>query len=112
MELLEPISDIIDQQKAALRIIHVYKKKMDLNNEQKLNRELLEDYFNGTEHSFHYLTNKRIEDAIECFIQSRHVDLISMVAKNLNYFQQILFHSRVEEISYHTETPFLVLHEK
>ncbi|MFH4967176.1 universal stress protein [Gaetbulibacter sp. M240] len=112
LELLEPISDIIDQQKAALRIIHVHKKKMDLNNEQKLNRELLDDYFNGTEHSFHYLTNSRIEDAIECFVQSRHVDLISMVAKNLNYFQQILFHSRVEEISYHTETPFLVLHEK
>ncbi len=35
-----------------------------------------------------------------------------MVAKNLNYFQQILFQSKVEEISYHTDVPFLVLHEK
>ena len=34
-----------------------------------------------------------------------------MVAKNLNYFQQILFHSKVEEISYHTDVPFLVLHK-
>lgn len=112
LALLDPVSDLLEQQKAALRIVHVSKKKIELNNEQKLNRELLDDYFSDIEHTFHYLRNKRIEDAIECFVQSRHVDLISMVAKNLNYFQQILFHSRVEEMSYHTETPFLVLHEK
>lgn len=112
LQVLEPISDIIEQHKAALRIVYVSKKKIELNNEQKLNRELVDDYFSNVEHSFHYLTNKKIEDAIECFVQSRHVDMISMVAKNLNYFQQILFHSNVEEISYHTETPFLVLHEK
>mgnify|MGYP000338916839 CR=1 FL=1 len=28
-----------------------------------------------------------------------------------NYFEQILFHTKVEEISYHTDIPFLVLHE-
>jgi hypothetical protein len=57
------------------------------------------------------LTNKKVEDAVQHFVESRHVDLIAMVAKNLNYFQQILFHTKVEEISYHTDIPFLVLHE-
>ena len=112
LQLLQPLTDIFEKHDAALRIVHVCKNKTDLNNEQKLNREMLADYFNQTELSFHYLTNKKIEDAIECFVQSRHVDMICMVAKNLNYFQKILFHSQVEEISYHTETPFLVLHEK
>jgi hypothetical protein len=37
--------------------------------------------------------------------------MIVMIAKNLNYFQQILFHSKVEKISYHTNIPFLILHE-
>ena len=111
-QLLKPLTDIFEHHKAALRIVHVCKHRLDLNNEQKLNRDILEDYFNQTELSFHYLTNKNIEEAVECFVQSRHVDMICMVAKNLNYFQQIFFHSHVEEISYHTETPFLVLHEK
>ena len=37
--------------------------------------------------------------------------MMIMIAKNLNYFQQILFHSKIEKISYHTNVPFLVLHE-
>jgi len=37
--------------------------------------------------------------------------MIIMIAKNLNLFQRILFRPTVEEISYHTDIPFLVLHE-
>jgi nucleotide-binding universal stress UspA family protein len=112
IQILQPLSDIIENYKAGLRILHISKKKDDLNTDQKRNIELLDDYFNHLNHSFHYLTNKKTEDAIQCFTESRNTDMICMVAKNLNYFQQILFHSKIEEISYHTEIPFLVLHEK
>jgi len=112
IQILQPLSEILETYQSALRILHINKKKSHLNNEQNKNNELLHDYFHHINHSFHYLTNKKVEDAIQCFIESRNINLICMVAKNLNYFQQILFHSKVEEISYHTETPFLVLHEK
>ncbi|GAA4810255.1 universal stress protein [Litoribaculum gwangyangense] len=112
IQILQPLSDMLEKHEAALRILHVSKKKANLNIEQKRNSELLDDYFNNVIHSFHYLTNAKIEDAIQCFAEIRNTDMMCMVAKNLNYFQQILFHSKVEEISYHTETPFLVLHEK
>ncbi len=110
MNHLQPISDIIESNDAALRILHIGKKDSVLNNDQKKNKELLEDYFNNFENSFHFLTNKKVEDAIQCFVESRDIDMITMVAKNLNYFQQILFHSKIENISYHTDVPFLVLH--
>lgn len=112
IQILQPLCKILETYQSALRVLHVSKKKADLNNDQNKNRELLHDYFNHLSHSFHYLTNNRIEDAIQCFVESRGVNMICMVAKNLNYFQQILFHSKVEEISYHIEIPFLVLHEK
>lgn len=108
---LQPLLDIIEQNKAAIRILHISKTKTNLNTEQIKNRELLEDYFTSVESSFHYLTNKKLEDAVQCFIDSRNIDMICMVAKNLNYFQQILFHSQIEELSYHLKIPFLVLHE-
>ena len=50
----------------------------------------------------------KIENGIQCFVESRNVDLIIMVAKNLNLFQRIFLKPLVEEISYHTEIPFLV----
>ncbi|TGV04336.1 universal stress protein [Flavivirga rizhaonensis] len=112
IQILQPLLEILETSKSALRILHISKKKMHLNGDQTKNRELLDDYFSDLDHSFYYLTNKKVEDAIQCFVESRNINMICMVAKNLNYFQHILFHSKVEEISYHTEIPFLVLHEK
>ena len=112
LQVLQPIVELLERFKSSLRIVHIGKNIKDLNIEQIKNKELLEDYFNDHHYSFHYLTNKKVEDAIQCFVESRAINLICMVAKNLNYFQQIFFHSKVEEISYHTDVPFLVLHEK
>lgn len=112
LQVLEPIIEIIDRFKASLRILHINKNKTDLNDQQNKNKELLEEYFNQHLYSFHYLTNRKVEDAIESFTESSAINMVCMVAKNLNYFQQILFHSKVENITYHTDIPFLVLHEK
>ena len=112
LQVLQPVLEILNQYKAALSILHISKKKAILNAEQNKNKELLQEYFMYNQFTFSYLVNKKVEDAIQCFVQSRAIDMICMVAKNLNYFQQILFHSKVEAISYHTDIPFLVLHEK
>jgi nucleotide-binding universal stress UspA family protein len=111
LQILEPITKILEKNNAMLSILNIGKKPPVLNAEQQKNKELLEDYFFNCKHDFYFLTNKKVEDAVQCFVESRHVDIIAMVAKNLNYFQQILFHTKVEEISYHTDIPFLVLHE-
>ncbi|WP_283635453.1 universal stress protein [Aquaticitalea lipolytica] len=111
IETLQPIADILDTYNSSIRILHICKKGEELNTSQKKSKELLEDFFIHHKYSFHFLTNKRVEDAVQCFVESMGVNMIVMVAKNLNYFQQILFHDKIEEISYHTDVPFLVLHE-
>lgn len=111
IKVLQPLTDILKHVKSNLRIIHIQNKNASLNPEQENNKELLNDYFEEFNPSFHFLTNKKVEDAIQCFVESRDIDMIVMVAKNLNYFQNILFHTKVEKITYHTDIPFLVLHE-
>lgn len=111
ISILNPLKTILETTRANIRIIHKIKQHEKLNIDQTKNKELLEDYFSDFENSFHFLTNPKIESAIQCFIESRDVNLICMVAKNLSYFQQILFHNKVEEMSYHTSIPFLILHE-
>jgi len=112
IQTLQPISEILETFPSFLRILHINKKEKDLNTDQIKYKELLEDYFFNNNYSFHFLTNDNIEDAVQCFVQSRDIDIIAMVAKNLNYFQRILFSPTVKEISYHTDVPFLVLHEQ
>ncbi|WP_178984190.1 universal stress protein [Winogradskyella helgolandensis] len=108
---LQTFTNILKTLEASLRIIHIHKKGGQLNTEQLENKDVLNDYFEEFKPSFHFLTNGKVEDAIQCFVESRDIDMIVMVAKNLNYFQSILFHSNVEKITYHTNIPFLVLHE-
>ena len=109
--VLNEIDQIAAMYNATIRILHIAKKEENLTDFQLDNKKYLHDFFIDKKHSFHRITNKKIEDGIQCFVESRDVNLIVMVAKNINLFQRILFKPTVEEISYHIEIPFLVLHE-
>jgi nucleotide-binding universal stress UspA family protein len=109
--LLQPIIELLDMYKSSINVLHINKKKINLNLDQEINKGYLEDYFVNYNYNFFNLTNNHIESAIQTFVEKNKVNLITMVAKNLNYFQRILFHPTVTEISYHTDIPFLVLHE-
>ncbi|NLP58676.1 universal stress protein [Lutibacter sp. B1] len=110
-KILNDITDICKMYNSTIRILHIARKDETLTDFQLQNKEFLNIYFMDEKHSFHRVTSKKVENGIQCFIESRNVNMIIMVAKNLNLFQRILFKPTVEEISYHTDIPFLVLHE-
>ena len=111
VRVLDTLMEMATIHKSIVRILHISKKGEKLNNEQETNKQFLHDYFKDVDHSFHSLTGTELETAVQCFTESRDIDMIAMVAKNLNFFQRILFRPAVEKISYHTAVPFLVLHE-
>lgn len=110
-KILSSISEIAKIYDSTIEIVHVAKNDEDLTLFQRENKEYLNDFFMDEKHRFHRITNRKIESGIQNFVQKHQIDMIVMIAKNLNLFQQILFKPTVEEISYHTEIPFLVLHE-
>lgn len=112
MALLKPLYDILDMHNSSLQVVHITNKFEDLDSDQQENKDLLNDFFTRFQTKFYNLANKNVEEAIECFVQSRDIKMVAMVAKNLNYFQRILFHNKVEEISYDTRIPFLVMHDR
>jgi len=110
-EILKNITDLATTFNSTIKILHVAKKDENLTGFQIENKEFLHSFFIDKKHSFHKITNKKIDQGIQCFIESLNIDLIVMIAKNINLFQHILFKPTIEDISYHTEIPFLVLHE-
>ncbi len=110
-KILNNITEIAQLYDSSIRVLHIVNKNETLTNDQLENKEYLNNFFMDEKSSFHKITNKKIEAGVQCFVESRGIDLIIMVAKNLNLFQRILFKPTIEEISYHTEIPFLVLHE-
>jgi hypothetical protein len=110
-KILNSILEFTKMHNSTLRIVHIVNKNEEFTDFQRENKEFLTNFFAEEKHSFHKITNKKIEDGVQCFVESRDIDMIIMIAKNLNLFQRILFRPTVEEISYHTDIPFLVLHE-
>lgn len=111
LKVLDTIIEMLEMNNAVLRVLHIAKKGTMLNAEQQKNKDFLNEYLKEVEHSFHSLTGNDLETAVQCFTESRDSDMIAMVGKNLNFFQRILFRPKIEQISYHTDLPFLVLHE-
>ncbi|MFD0989627.1 universal stress protein [Mariniflexile jejuense] len=109
-ETLQPLVDVVEMFNATVRVLHVNKSGSELNEDQQRNKEYLDDYFANYKHSYEFLTNKFFEDAVQKFVDSKEINLITMLAKNLNYFQKILFHPTIKGISYYKDIPFLVLH--
>lgn len=112
-KVLNTMFSMADRYSSVIRVLHVVKNAGEsLTEEQKANKELLKDYLNNREYSFHTLTTeKNLGEAIQNFTGIMEVDWIAMMAKKLNFFQQTLFKPTVARISYHTRVPFLVLHE-
>jgi len=94
-----------------LRVLYLSKKSEELTERQESNKSYLKEQLLEIEHSFHYTRNNTLEEAVESFVSSNETQVITMMAKNLNFFQHILFHPVAKKISYHKEVPFLVLHE-
>lgn len=111
IRVLDDLLKILTLTAASLRILHISKNGEELSEQQNQNKDFLHDYFREVDHSFHFLKGTRLEQAVQCFADSRDIDMVAMVAKNLNFVQRILFRPAIEEISYHTSIPFLVLHE-
>lgn len=112
--ILEAVTEMLRIGKGNIRVMNVSKMGRKLSKVQEKNKEYLFDYLSESfpeSYSFHTITNSNVNAAIQCFVESRDVDMIIMVAKNLNFIQKILFDSLVEKISFHSTVPFFVIHE-
>ncbi len=114
LSILQSISELLTISFADLRIMNVIGNGDELSQIQKNNRSYLQDYMEEMfprSYSFHTASETKIATAIHSFVDRTAVDMIVMVAKNLNFIQQMLFDSTMEKVSFHTKVPFLVLHE-
>ena len=110
-KILETLKDVLLLKKSALRLLYISLRNEKLSPIQENNKRILMEHYKDIECSFHVVTGKKIDESIQCFTESRNLDMLVMVAKNLNFLERILFRPTVEKISYHTKVPFLVIHE-
>lgn len=112
--ILESVTEILVISKAHLNVLNVSQGQSQLRKSQEKNKAYLQDYLEETfphTHSFHSMTDENVKTAILNFVADNSIEMVMMVAKNLNFLQQLLFDTTIEKLSFHTTVPLLVLHE-
>lgn len=109
--IIRTLFETLTLQNAGLRILHIKSGSQNLSQEKMDNKTFLQECLKETKHSFHFLENNNIEMGIQDFVETLEIDMIGMVAKNLNIIQRLLFHPINKTMRYHHEIPFLVMHE-
>ena len=56
--------------------------------------------------------NNSIESTINAFLEENHIDMLAIVKRNRNFFDQLVRSSLTNKFAFHAKTPILVLHEE
>ncbi|MFC4633132.1 universal stress protein [Dokdonia ponticola] len=109
---LKVISDMVTIGNAHLTILNLLKKNGIVSIDQKENKQFLKEAFSNLDHSFHFVVNQTMDEALQFFIDVQQVDLVILFAKNMNFSEHLLFSPSTDTtINYHKKTPFLIVHE-
>ncbi len=103
--------DIANISNASIKVVKVFKKEGDLDSDQINNQNLLKDYFEGLDYSFHSLYNNEVQTAINEFIRSRGSDMVAFINKKHSFFRMMLSRPMVKNLGYYADIPVLALHD-
>ncbi|MCK0146552.1 universal stress protein [Arenibacter sp. F26102] len=103
--------DIAKISNSSIIVLSVQSKNESLDAEQIRNKNLLKDYFEELDHSFHTLNNKDVQTAINSFIEIRGSDMVAFINRKHSFFGMILSRPMVKNLNYHTSVPVLALHD-
>lgn len=112
--ILNSITEILEISNADLEVIHMSQSRPSFSNTQVINKAYLHDYLKEIctdSHSFENILGKNIRETIVTYISENKIEMLTMVAKNLNLFQQLFFNNSIEQLSYEATVPLFVMHE-
>lgn len=106
------ISKFIKRAKAHLNILQLSKTGNALTTTQDANKSFLQTALSHISHSFHFVIDKTMDEALQSFVDMHQVDLVILFAKNINLSENLLFSPTLNQHNdYHKSIPFLVVHE-
>ena len=82
IKVLETIKDIILLKRSALRLLYISGANEALSQNQTKVKNFILDYFKDNVCTYHNITGKSIDESVQCFTESRNLDMVIMVANS------------------------------
>jgi nucleotide-binding universal stress UspA family protein len=106
------LSQFMQSTQAHLNILQLSKTSHALTPAQLINKSFLQNALEHVSHSFHFVIDTSMNEALQFFINIHDVDLVILFAKHINLSENLLFLPvHRDHIDYRTKVPFLIIHE-
>lgn len=110
-KLIQPVLDIATIFNAKIDFLNA-SNGSDLSEKQEHNKKKLEVLFKNIGYLFHNVTNQNIPEAIANFQLRTRVNLLVMINNKHSFFENLFFTSKINQIGFHLNIPFLVIPAK
>ncbi|WOD42962.1 universal stress protein [Hwangdonia lutea] len=108
---IKPILNIISLYNSRVNVLNV-SYGYDLSETQKSHKKILETYFTDSDCFYHSVSNQNVPEAITKFQLRNQVNLLIMINNKRSFFENLFFKSKVNQIGFHLNVPFLVIPAK
>jgi len=106
------LAEIAKMMEASLQILSLADNGK-LTPQQETNKRRLKKYFKDVNHSFNVLHNVKMSDALSCFVEIRHSNIISYIDKKPSFWEQLGFSEpTLGKLGYYENVPVLALNDK
>jgi nucleotide-binding universal stress UspA family protein len=93
---------------AKILVLHIRNKQDD-------HKDEFEAKFNtclsNVEHTLHLEESDNIENSINDFVSTHQADLVALLVRKYSFIEGLFHTSITSKVAYHTNVPFLALHE-
>ena len=107
---LNNLLEIAKKCNSHIAILHILEKET-LDKRQEEKKAMLEEYFKEVSHSFHELSNYKVQPAVNLFVESRNSDMVTFINKKHAFFGSVLTNPMVKDLGFHSKVPILVMHD-
>jgi nucleotide-binding universal stress UspA family protein len=92
-----------------VNILNVQKRNASLKPDKAIGKMRASIAFSKLNHKFHSISDKKVEEGINKFIEKEPTDILAMVAQKHNLFERMFGQVHTRAMSYQTKIPLLVL---
>lgn len=108
--ILDPLKDLVGSTGSELMLLHIYQNEDKLVGAQLDQLQEIDGYLELEKFDYYFLQDTDKLKGIEQFISGYRADILTLVAQERGFFEELFHRSLTRRLIFHSRVPILVLH--
>src|SRR4051794_32243939 len=109
VRILDPLEEFGIKCNSTMYVVRVIKKGMDELIERLVRPTRVKWHCKELHPAFEFLNDNDVAHAMNEFVKEHNIDMIAMIAHDHNLFERVFIKSQIEEMTFRTHVPLIIL---